>query len=545
MKMLKWVRRLFIFGTVASLLIAIIGLLSVQYLFQQPATVVWGRFVDTQLWWYEPKYPSLWPVWKLARFFGSDNPAEQFEPAGRGQLPPMPVEAAALGPVGPILDRGLTPVGYDSQGRPVPTDPRDGTFRAVRTALPNNMPIVVTSSEALSAALAAAQPGDHILIAPGKYAINVRANLPASASGSPEKPIWVRASRLGDVVLEMTSDDANGYQLEGFLVSAPYWVFENLVLRGVCQSDWGCEHAFHVVGEAQNTVIRNNVLLNFNAHLKVNRNFKTGTNPDHGLVEANFLANEHVRDVRNPVTFMDIVATDGWVVRRNVITDFAKTGGDMVTYGAFMKGGGTGGVFENNFVQCTWRLRGGVRIGLSFGGGGSLPSNETVGEVCRGGKCPFEHKGGIMRNNVIRNCPDDVGIYINRSPDTLVENNIIHDTRGIDVRFKESSAWLANNVIDGRIFARDFAVVDEASNLKSGFGAVFLSKRSPSVYANPYQGDYRFKDQGSAEEKGARLLSVPSRDMCGRNREQNSPGIGAFLANQANCDKVMRLAGPR
>src|SRR3546814_6804426 len=46
--------------------------------------------------------------------------------------------------------------------------------------------------------------------------------------------------------------------LEGFRVLAPFWIFENLVIEGTCETDHRCEHAFHIVGDAAGTVIQNN-----------------------------------------------------------------------------------------------------------------------------------------------------------------------------------------------------------------------------------------------------------------------------------------------
>src|SRR3546814_4894238 len=82
-----------------------------------------------------------------------------------------------------------------------------------------------------------------------------------------------------------------------------------------------------------------------------------------------------------------------WTVRKNLIADFAKAGGDGVSYGAFFKGAGEGNVFEQNVVRCEWRHHGGIRIGFSFGGGG------TAQRFCRNNSCTNEHYDGVARSN--------------------------------------------------------------------------------------------------------------------------------------------------
>ena len=118
-------------------------------------------------------------------------------------------------------------------------------------------------------------------------------------------------------------------------------------------------------------LIRNNEMIDFNAPLKVNGLFRGETDrfPDHGLVHNNTVHNIRVRETSNPVSLLNLNAGDGWVVSPNFIADFAKGGGNRVSYAAFMKSNSRNGVFERNLVVCHWRLQpqGGVRIGLSFG----------------------------------------------------------------------------------------------------------------------------------------------------------------------------------
>jgi hypothetical protein len=98
--------------------------------------------------------------------------------------------------------------------------------------------------------------------------------------------VVVRADRPGSVTIEF---DAG----EGFRVSAPYWRFENLTIRGACTQQEFCEHAFHVVGGAHHFAAVNNTILDFNAHFKINA--EDGRFPDAGLIASNTLADSAPR----------------------------------------------------------------------------------------------------------------------------------------------------------------------------------------------------------------------------------------------------------
>ena len=54
--------------------------------------------------------------------------------------------------------------------------------------------------------------------------------------------------------------------------------------------------------------------------------------------------------------------------------------------------------------------------------------------ICELGKCKPEHERGVMRNNLIVNCPADVGVYVNAGADTKILNNTLYNTTGIDMR---------------------------------------------------------------------------------------------------------------
>jgi hypothetical protein len=319
--------------------------------------------------------------------------------------------------------------------------------------------VSVASTTAALAAFSNARPGDEITLTAGRYRFS-GSNIAINRLGTKDQPITVHAARPESVFLEFD-------MTEGFLVSAPYWTFENLAITGVCKAHSDCEHAFHVVGNATHFTARNNTVSNFNAHFKVNG--ANGKMPDAGLIESNTLSNTTVRHTGNPVTVIDLVAASDWTIRKNFIADFIKEEGNQISYGGFAKGAGSGNVFENNIVLCEYMLVGlpGQRVGLSLGGGGTGP------QFCRDKRCITEQEGSAVRGNLIAACSGD-GIYVNRSATTKVIHNTLIDTGGISVRYPESSADVEGNLVDGKIRSREDGVLREVDNLDTSTTRLYL-----------------------------------------------------------------------
>jgi len=400
------------------------------------------------------------------------------------------------------LDRGepapyaLPALKVGAQAAPVPAAP--STSGAVKQ---------VGSVLELQHAFAQAVAGDVITLAPGTY--RIAAPLAATRPGVAGVPIVVRAERPGSVVLEVAAG-------EGIVVMAPHWTFENLELRGACAQAAFCHHAFHVVGKGTHFVARNNRLVDFNAHFKINGNDKGF--PDHGLIEGNTLSNTGPRRTESPVTPIDLVAASDWTIRANLITDFIKAGGDRISYGAFAKGAGARTVFERNVVLCEQKLQGlpGQRVGLSFGGGG------TGRQYCRDGRCITEHEAGTMRANLVAGC-SDAGIYVNSSAASRLLENTLLDTAGVQVRYPESSAELDGNVIDGPVTSRNGASIRLGDNRSSSIAAMYAGLHPQrGLFAAPDALDLRW--DGEPPRRQAQESSV---DLCGMRRPA-APAYGAF-----------------
>lgn len=400
------------------------------------------------------------------------------------------------------LDRGdampAAPMvaGLGARGKAVPA-PEAGTVR-----------LVSTSDEARRA-IGAADAGDIITFLPGVYRFE-RTPLAATRPGTELAAITVRAALPGSVTLEFDLG-------EGFVVSAPHWHFENLTIRGVCRAHASCEHAFHVVGAAIDFRARNNTIVDFNAHFKINGS--GGRFPDQGRIEDNTLRNDSVRDTMNPVTPIDLVAASHWRIRRNVISDFVKGSGDRISYGGFAKGAGGDNIFEQNLVLCEARLRGlpGQRVGLSLGGGGSGK------EYCRDKRCIVEQEQSEIRGNLIASC-SDAGIYLNSAASTKITHNTLVDTAGIDVRFPASSADAEGNLVDGDIRARNGGELRLNDNRTTPIALLYAGYHPVRrLFMNADAFDFTWNGESPKRTRGAAF--VP--DLCGAVRG-TTLAYGAF-----------------
>lgn len=306
--------------------------------------------------------------------------------------------------------------------------------------------VVVTDSSTLRAAIASAKPGDRIVVMPGEYWL---AKQLIRNGGVPGNPITVTALVPAQTRIRTAA-------VELFKLQAPNWVFEKLTFVGTAET----HHAFHIVSDADHVVLRGNRFLNFHSAIKGNP--ERGRTPDYVTIDRNIFLNDALRQTTEPTTPIDVVGGIGWIIRKNFIADFGRTGRDSVSYAAFLKGGSRGGLMERNLVICEWRHSGGRRVGLSFGGGGSPRKLRSADNS--------EHDDGLMRNNIIINCPNAPGIYLNRSRNSKIYNNTIFDAYGIMARFPAGPSYIRNNIVSSAITERSGARIVTGKNLTTGWG---------------------------------------------------------------------------
>ncbi len=417
-----------------------------------------------------------------------------------------PRAAAALAPIARnVRERFERPV----PPGPLPTFGKGAGYQysaseSTAAAQPKASKVLVRSVDELKREVERAVPGGTIELLPGKY--NIRETIQTSAGGTVGSPIVVRAAALGSVIIESAT-------VETFKVMHPYWIFENLTVVGVCPQDNDCEHAFHIAGPAVEVILRNNRLSEFNAAVKING--EDGRWPDNGMISRNTLDNSHPRATSRPVAMVDLVGANGWSLVDNHVSGFVKSGGDRISYGVFMKGAGKSGRIERNLLVCTPKdiSQAGVRVGISFGGGGSDPA------FCRDRACLSEYVEGVVANNIVAHC-NDFGIDVNASRDIVIAHNTLINTAGIDVRGASTAVSIYANVLEGQIRARSGSKADAGANVIAAMGGYFT---------NPDLLDLT-RNSGTRNVATSPLVE---RDFCSDPRAKTSPA-GA-LGLRSNC----------
>ncbi|WJG08471.1 chondroitinase-B domain-containing protein [Aliiglaciecola sp. LCG003] len=311
---------------------------------------------------------------------------------------------------------------------------------------------LVSNEKQLYQAAMQAKPGSVILIDEGEYRLTKR--LSFRHNGTESKPIKLIGKTPQSVIFKVAVS-------EGLYLDKAFWQVKNIIFRGDCSSHSICEHAIHIYGDADGSVILNNQFINFNAAIKANGNYNSqpAKFADQVIIKHNDFYNESVRQTTTPASPIDVVGGDNWLVDSNFIADFTRKvdARISVTYGAFFKGGGQHGVMTNNVVNCAWRIPYqsslDVRVGLSLGNGG------TEKAFCQTSGCPYEHNNGKIMDNLIVNCRNDVSIYLNKAAATTIRGNAMFNSLGIDARFEQTSVVIDGNELDGRIRARDGAFV--------------------------------------------------------------------------------------
>lgn len=404
----------------------------------------------------------------------------------------------------PTLGKGqqahaLVATGYDGAGRPV-----SSSGSAAPAAAPKVTTLVTSVSE-LIAAVASALPGQVLELAPGSYALT--RPLTTGHAGLASQPIVLRAAKPGSVEIVVTAQ-------QGMLVNQPYWVFENMSWRGACPQHDECEHALHVVGPARGTVILNNRISDFNAHLKVNG--QNGAWPDDGLLQFTTLTNSAARRTALPVSFVDMVGASGWQIADNHVQRITKDGGNSIAYGICVKGAGQHARIERNLVVCTPERvsQPGLRVGISLGCGA------TDKAFCRDARCEAEQSGSVVANNVVAHC-NDFGIDLHRARNAIVAHNTLVNTAGIDARNAVTQAVAVGNLLEGRMRGRDGARLDAHDNAAANPLSMLLL--APNAL------DLRWHESSDQ----ARSTPETERDFCGHRRPPISPP-GATL--QPSCD---------
>jgi hypothetical protein len=334
--------------------------------------------------------------------------------------------------------------------------------------LPDNGPtheggtIVTVASEAeILAAIAAAAPGDVITVSPGTYDFNQL--IYVQNHGEASARVFLRAEDLGTVRFNLS-------HVENFKIQAMYWIFENIHFFGDCSSGDSCEHAFHIVADADDVIFRNNEIENFASHVKLNGEV-VGSGPAKSFPDRTMFINNfwhNTRYVTNdaPHNILNLDGGKDHVVRGNIFADYSAP--DTLPKSAsavYPKASALRILIEQNLIVCEKvRTEGETGRGIQLGDG--APASICDGDLDGDGSGDCEENGqsqeALVRNNIIMNCDNggsSAGIMVGSDRESMLYHNTVYNVGARNAGF--------------HIGHEDFDTFWRYSILESGFNTAY------------------------------------------------------------------------
>ncbi len=365
-------------------------------------------------------------------------------------------------------------------------------------AEPRGLDSRVASVAALRDAAANARPGDVITIAPGDYTVD--APIRCLRSGAPDAPIVVRAEP-GTVALDLVAQD------QMFDVTGAWWVFEGLDVRGACAIDEDCEHAFHVSRNADQVVIRDNRITDFDQAIKVNGvlDGEAQLFPDGLLVEGNDVGLSRPRQSVNPTMGIWLSGGTGHVLRGNHVHDVGTgTGGQPPSPQIWLAGNGRDLEVVGNLVDCGE----GADDREGIGSRETVPLQEGL---CVDFVCQPTQQRLLLADNVVVGCGEADGLRLRECRQCQVDHLSVI---GSGLTFDGGSGRVSATVLEGELVQANGPVLELAENRTGG---------DASWWADVAGGDYR----PAASLAASASAAARDEDLCGHPRPSPS-AVGAL-----------------
>jgi hypothetical protein len=261
-------------------------------------------------------------------------------------------------------------------------------------------------------------------------------------------------------------------------------------------------HLIQIVGEenADGPIIKDCILRDaFEQMIKVSNNPSTSSQSgDGGLVENCVFEYSAGIAPQYYVGGIDAHSSKNWVVRNNTFRNIISPNTDVAEFAVhFWDNSGNNTVEKNTIVNCD--------RGIGFGLNGKPNS------------------GGIIRNNMIYHAANkgqfaDVGISLQESPNTVVQNNTVmldNDiTWAIEYRFSSTqNVQIVNNLTNKPVRARDGGGGTVSSNVSSAVNSWFVGATS---------GDLHLASAVSSVVDKGQTISGLTEDFDGQSRPQGS-----------------------
>jgi hypothetical protein len=316
--------------------------------------------------------------------------------------------------------------------------------------------VTISTIGQLITAIRNSQPGDIIELADGVYQLSSTDGIVIRDKSG--LTIRSQSGNRDMVILQ-------GYGINSNLVSFVFKLYRSthITLQDLTMKNVYWHHVQINEGSSYFT-LRNLVMVDAGeAPVKVTSPGGNGPFSDYGLIENCWLGFTD-RGTRNVVEGIDIIASVGTVIRN---CEFYRVrtgeGPTNVGWGVFAKCNAQDTIIENNYFEDN-------DIAISFGNGGCPSAYARYGDIT------YQHRGGIIRNNVV-NRTKDVAVYINSATNFKVHNNRLWSTyksgrSSIDVRFN-SHGDILNNICREGYRLRDGGKANLSGNIWNADSSLF------------------------------------------------------------------------
>ena len=386
----------------------------------------------------------------------------------------------------------------------------------------NGQVVDVGSADEILRAIANASPGDVITVREGSY--DFSRLIRVQNDGREDERIFLRAATAGTVTFNLS-------HIENFKIYAKFWVFENIRFFGDCDNGRDCEHAFHIVGDADDLIFRHNEIVNFASHVKLNGEV-TGAGPaksfpDRTLFIGNFWHNTRYIQNNVPHNILNIDGGRDHVVRGNIFADYNTPESVPKSASAvYPKASTMGMLIEQNLIVCEKeRTAGETARGIQLGDG--APASICDGDDDQDGQGDCMENGqnqeAIVRNNIIMNCNNGgsaAGIMVGSDRASHIAHNTVYNTGRRNAGFyighpDHDTFWRANILENGVNTNYAERALQETENLMPSF------EQMNGFFSAPMDGNFGLMDGADVTEQG---LTDPAvlHDFCGYPRGERA-----------------------
>jgi hypothetical protein len=302
-------------------------------------------------------------------------------------------------------------------------------------------------------------------------------------------------------------------------------------MEGTCpeDSDGSNEHAFHISGKADDTILRGNNVINFKTHVKLNGARDVDTVP-YQFPNRSMYINNTFRYTKRlggavPHNALNIDGGNGHVARGNAFVDMAHSDPDSRSASSiYFKMSIRDLTVEQNLVVCQKHItEPGDRRGI-YSGDAKPPS-----PFCPTADCTSEK--GIYRNNIVMACQgvgNSNGILIMNERDTVYEHNTVDNVKN---NFSNDLAG-ANVLVRNNVLYKKFFFASPSPIVLSG-NVTQDEVGSLALWVAPKQADFALKD-GSVLGAKVPRSDKTLYDFCGNQRGAMTH-VGAIDYDSANA----------